>query len=64
MIFILFLFLLRKYGIMMTNSVRRELMAIYGITPREFMNGKEINHVYKIFNAVDERLKERVFLYK
>ena len=43
----------------MTNAVRSELMSIYEITPREFMNGKEINHVYKIFNAVDERLKEK-----
>ena len=51
--------LIRKYGSLMTNAVRRELMAIYEITPREFMNGKEINHVYKIFNAVDERLKEK-----
>ena len=51
--------LIRKYGSLMTNAVRRELMAIYEITPREFMNGKEINHIYKIFNAVDERLKEK-----
>ena len=51
--------IIRKYGNLITNATKRELMAIYEITPREFMNGKDINHVYKIFNAVDERLREK-----
>ncbi|MGN1372335.1 MAG: RNA polymerase sigma factor RpoD/SigA [Candidatus Coprovivens sp.] len=51
--------IIRKYGSLITNATKRELMAIYEITPREFMNGKDINHVYKIFNAVDERLREK-----
>ena len=51
--------IIRKYGHLITNAIKRELMAIYEITPREFMNGKEINHVFKIFNTVDDRLKEK-----
>lgn len=51
--------LLKKHGNLITGAVKRELMAIYEIPTREFMNGKDINHVYKIFHAVDERLKEK-----
>ena len=51
--------IIKKYGNLITSAIKRELMAIYEITPREFMNGKDINHVYKIFNAVDEKLKEK-----
>ena len=51
--------LLNKHGNLITGAVKRELMAIYEIPTREFMNGKDINHVYKIFNAVDEKIKEK-----
>lgn len=44
---------------MITNVTKTELMAIYEIVPREFMNVKDVNHVYKIFSAVDERLREK-----
>jgi hypothetical protein len=51
--------LIRKYDNLITNAIKRELMAIYEITPREFMNGKEINHVFKILYTLDEKLKEK-----
>ena len=51
--------LIRKYNKDMSNYLKRELMAIYEISPREFMNGKDINHVYKIFYTLDEKLKEK-----
>lgn len=51
--------IIRKYRDLITNVTKTELMAIYEIVPREFMNVKDVNHVYKIFNAVDERLREK-----
>lgn len=51
--------LLKKYGSELNRRVRKELMAIYEISPREFMNGKDINHVYKIFYTLDELLYEK-----
>lgn len=51
--------LLKTYGHLINNSKRRELMALYEISSREFMSGKDINHVYRIINFVDEKLKEK-----
>ena len=51
--------LIKKYSNEITGAIKRELMAIYEITPREFMNGKDINHVYKILASLDEKIKDK-----
>ena len=50
--------LLKKYHKKVNPRVRRELMARFAISEREFMNGKDINHVYKLLNTLDERRKQ------
>lgn len=49
--------LLKKYNHIMLNSVRLELMAIYGISERCYMSGKEINHVYRILQNMENKKK-------
>ena len=49
--------LLSKYNHLMLNSVRLELMAIYGISERHYMNGKDVNHVYRILHNMKTKKK-------
>lgn len=50
--------LIKKYGHKLLGSTKRELMSIYGINERVFMNGKEINHVYRILYGLDVKKKK------
>lgn len=47
--------LIRKYK-RLTNGTKRELMYMFDISDREFMNGKEINHVYRLLYSLDKML--------
>ena len=49
--------LLRQYHKVILNSVRLEIMAIYGIGERHYMRGKEINHVYRILHNMEIKKK-------
>ena len=44
--------LLKKYYKELNSSTRNELMALFEIPDREFMNGKDINHIYKILDKL------------
>lgn len=44
--------LLKKYRHELQPSVRNELMALYSITERDFMNGKDMNHIYRILDKL------------
>ena len=60
--------LLKRYNHIMLNSVRLELMAIYEISERHYMSGKEINHVYRILHNMDMKKKamgvDKAFVYE
>ncbi len=49
--------LLKKYGKELRKSTKNELMALYDIKEREFLTGKEINHLCKILDNLDTKLK-------
>ncbi len=51
--------LIKQHGKNLSGAVRKELMALYEIRTREFMSGKEINHVFRIFNNIDTKLREK-----
>lgn len=44
--------LLRKYSKILSDSTKNALMAIFDISDRELMSGKDINHVYKILDKL------------
>ncbi len=48
--------LIKKYGKDLKKSTRDELMALYGIRERDFMSGKETNHVFKLLDTLDRKL--------
>ena len=50
--------IIRKYGKNLKKRVRMGLMSRYDISEREFMNGKDINHVFKMLYTLDTRRKE------
>lgn len=50
--------IIRRYGKQLNKRVRSELMRRYNIKEREFMNGKELNHVFKLLDTLDEKRKE------
>lgn len=58
--------IIKKYKKQMIPSVRKSLMNKFEITEREFMNGKDKNHVFKILNRIEkiERLKENELVLK
>lgn len=60
--------ILKKYNHIMLNSVRLEIMAIYEISERHYMSGKEINHVYRILHNMDMKKKaigvDKAFVYE
>ncbi len=49
--------LIKKYR-NLSNSTKRELMYMFDISEREFMSGKEINHVYRLLYSLDKLLLE------
>ncbi len=50
--------IIRKYGKNLKKRVRMGLMSRYDISEREFMNGKDINHVFKMLYTLYTRRKE------
>ena len=48
--------LIKKYGKDLKKSTRDELMALYGIRERDFMSGKETNHVFKLLDTLNRKL--------
>lgn len=51
--------LLKKYGKTINKRVRLDLMRRFGIKEREFMNGKDINHLYRLLYALDTKRLEQ-----
>jgi len=47
-----FLKIFKKYHKQLLKSIKLYLMAYYGIRERDFMNGKDLNHVYRILNKL------------
>ena len=45
--------ILKTYGKKLTFKTKTKLMEIFNIRERELMNGKEINHVYRLLNTLD-----------
>ena len=52
------IYLIKKYK-ELSNSTKKELMYMFDIQGREFMNGKDVNHVYRLLYNVDQLLLER-----
>lgn len=44
--------LLKNKGKMFSSTTRNELMALFSISGRDLMNGKDINHVYRILDKL------------
>ncbi len=50
--------IIRKYSKDLNKRVRIGLMSHFDISEREFMNGKDINHIFKMLNTLDTKRKE------
>ncbi len=50
--------LIKKYKTL-KNHTKQDLMYLFDIPEREFMNGKELNHIYRLFYSLDLLLLER-----
>lgn len=50
--------ILNKYGKQISKRVRKSLMRYFDIQERELMNGKDINHVFRLLNVLDMKRKE------
>ena len=50
--------LLKKYNKKLTNRIKTNMMHRFDIRKRELMNGKDINHVFKILNTLDSKTKD------
>lgn len=50
--------LINKYGKELHKRIRKELMRRFHISERNYMSGKDINHVFKLLYTLDERRKE------
>ncbi len=53
--------IIKKYGKDLKKRVRIGLMSRFNINEREFMNGKDMNHIFKILYVLDTRRKELEF---
>ena len=51
--------LLKQYNGQINKRVRTHLMECFDIPERKFMNGRDINHVYKILCTLDNKLKSK-----
>ncbi len=50
--------ILKKHYHELKKTTRNELMAIYEIREREFMSGREINHIFKLLDTLESKRKE------
>ena len=50
--------ILKKHYHELKKRTRNELMAIYEIREREFMSGREINHIFKLLDTLESKRKE------
>lgn len=46
------IYIIKTYGKKLPTSTREGLMNRYSITDRDFLSGKEINHIYKILDGI------------
>ncbi len=53
--------IIRKYGKDLKKRIKKALMSRFDIREREFMNGKDINHVFKMLYTLDTKRKEADF---
>lgn len=53
--------IIRKYGKDLKKRIKAALMSRFDINEREFMNGKDINHVFKMLYTLDTKRKEAGF---
>lgn len=51
--------ILKKYGKTINKRIRLDLMRRFGIKEREFMNGKDINHLYRLLFTLDTKRLEQ-----
>ena len=51
--------LLDKYNDKLPYKVKENLMKNFNISKQKFLNGKEINHVYKLLNILDNSLEKK-----
>jgi len=50
--------IIKKFGKELNGRIRTELMGRFSIREREYMNGKDINHIFKMLYTLDIRRKE------
>lgn len=50
--------IIKKYGKQLKRNVRFSLMSRFNISEREFMNGRDINHIFKMLYTLDTKRKE------
>ena len=59
------LHILKKHYNEINSRIKDRLMYLFDISEREFMTGKEINHLYRILNKLDNQLtKNKTKVYK
>lgn len=52
------IYLIKKYKDL-SNSTKKELMYMFDIQGKEFMNGKDVNHVYRLLYSVEQLLLDK-----
>lgn len=52
--------LIKQYDKKLSYHVKKALMERFDIKEREFMNGKELNHVFKLLDILDTRKEEQI----
>lgn len=50
--------ILKEHGRLISKRVRRGLMGKFGIREREYMSGKDINHVFRLLHTLDEQSRK------
>ena len=50
--------ILRRFGNEMNFNIKRQLMQIFDISEKEFMNGRDLNHVYRLLDKLNAKRKK------
>ena len=53
--------LINKFGKELNRRIKSELMGRFDIKERDYMNGKDINHIFKMLHTLDTRRKKLDF---
>ncbi len=48
--------ILKKYNKKIPSKIKNHLMSLFNITGKEFMTGREKNHLYRVLNKLDNQL--------